>query len=92
MYIVTVFLVLWYAYILYALAFIKLTDFSFRPKTEDAWVFAKPNAIQAVGVMSFGECMVSKALSQYGVIYTMKKCSISYLCLENRCPKFYTSY
>ncbi|XP_058571089.1 putative sodium-coupled neutral amino acid transporter 11 isoform X2 [Neofelis nebulosa] len=23
------------------------------PKTEDAWVFAKPNAIQAVGVMSF---------------------------------------
>ncbi|XP_073865460.1 putative sodium-coupled neutral amino acid transporter 11 isoform X11 [Macaca fascicularis] len=24
------------------------------PKTEDAWVFAKPNAIQAVGVMSFG--------------------------------------
>ncbi|XP_054978300.1 putative sodium-coupled neutral amino acid transporter 11 isoform X1 [Sorex araneus] len=24
-----------------------------RPKTEDAWVFAKPNAIQAVGVMSF---------------------------------------
>uniref|UniRef100_A0A2K5ZPL5 Putative sodium-coupled neutral amino acid transporter 11 n=1 Tax=Mandrillus leucophaeus TaxID=9568 RepID=A0A2K5ZPL5_MANLE len=31
----------------------KLTDFSSRPKTEDAWVFAKPNAIQAVGVMSF---------------------------------------
>ncbi|XP_021779371.2 putative sodium-coupled neutral amino acid transporter 11 isoform X6 [Papio anubis] len=25
------------------------------PKTEDAWVFAKPNAIQAVGVMSFGD-------------------------------------
>ncbi|XP_021121114.1 putative sodium-coupled neutral amino acid transporter 11 isoform X3 [Heterocephalus glaber] len=24
-----------------------------KPKTEDAWVFAKPNAIQAVGVMSF---------------------------------------
>ncbi|ELK28167.1 Putative sodium-coupled neutral amino acid transporter 11 [Myotis davidii] len=24
-----------------------------QPKTEDAWVFAKPNAIQAVGVMSF---------------------------------------
>ncbi|CAK7307886.1 Putative sodium-coupled neutral amino acid transporter 11 [Vulpes lagopus] len=24
-----------------------------RPKTEDAWVFAKPNAIQALGVMSF---------------------------------------
>ncbi|XP_005393360.1 PREDICTED: putative sodium-coupled neutral amino acid transporter 11 isoform X2 [Chinchilla lanigera] len=24
-------------------------------KTEDAWVFAKPNAIQAVGVMSFGD-------------------------------------
>ncbi|XP_047401484.1 putative sodium-coupled neutral amino acid transporter 11 isoform X2 [Sciurus carolinensis] len=23
------------------------------PKTEDAWVFAKPNAIQAIGVMSF---------------------------------------
>uniref|UniRef100_A0A452EJW1 Putative sodium-coupled neutral amino acid transporter 11 n=1 Tax=Capra hircus TaxID=9925 RepID=A0A452EJW1_CAPHI len=23
------------------------------PKTEDAWIFAKPNAIQAVGVMSF---------------------------------------
>ncbi|KAF3824421.1 hypothetical protein GH733_008706, partial [Mirounga leonina] len=23
------------------------------PKTEDAWVFAKPNAIQALGVMSF---------------------------------------
>ncbi|XP_011846402.1 PREDICTED: putative sodium-coupled neutral amino acid transporter 11 [Mandrillus leucophaeus] len=26
---------------------------AFLPKTEDAWVFAKPNAIQAVGVMSF---------------------------------------
>ncbi|XP_033612288.1 putative sodium-coupled neutral amino acid transporter 11 isoform X1 [Fukomys damarensis] len=25
------------------------------PKTEDAWVFAKPNAIQAIGVMSFGD-------------------------------------
>ncbi|XP_044790472.2 putative sodium-coupled neutral amino acid transporter 11 isoform X3 [Bubalus bubalis] len=25
------------------------------PKTEDAWIFAKPNAIQAVGVMSFGD-------------------------------------
>ncbi|XP_029788854.1 putative sodium-coupled neutral amino acid transporter 11 isoform X1 [Suricata suricatta] len=25
----------------------------YLPKTEDAWVFAKPNAIQAVGVMSF---------------------------------------
>ncbi|XP_027446007.1 putative sodium-coupled neutral amino acid transporter 11 isoform X2 [Zalophus californianus] len=25
------------------------------PKTEDAWVFAKPNAIQALGVMSFGD-------------------------------------
>ncbi|XP_045681459.1 putative sodium-coupled neutral amino acid transporter 11 isoform X3 [Phyllostomus hastatus] len=25
------------------------------PKSEDAWVFAKPNAIQAVGVMSFGD-------------------------------------
>uniref|UniRef100_A0AAA9T9N6 Putative sodium-coupled neutral amino acid transporter 11 n=2 Tax=Bos TaxID=9903 RepID=A0AAA9T9N6_BOVIN len=23
------------------------------PKTEDAWIFAKPNAVQAVGVMSF---------------------------------------
>nr|XP_010969751.1 PREDICTED: putative sodium-coupled neutral amino acid transporter 11 [Camelus bactrianus] len=23
------------------------------PKTEDAWIFAKPNAIQAIGVMSF---------------------------------------
>ncbi|XP_059783988.1 putative sodium-coupled neutral amino acid transporter 11 isoform X2 [Balaenoptera ricei] len=25
------------------------------PKTEDAWTFAKPSAIQAVGVMSFGD-------------------------------------
>ncbi|XP_061292484.1 putative sodium-coupled neutral amino acid transporter 11 isoform X3 [Bos javanicus] len=25
------------------------------PKTEDAWIFAKPNAVQAVGVMSFGD-------------------------------------
>ncbi|XP_019583049.2 putative sodium-coupled neutral amino acid transporter 11 isoform X3 [Rhinolophus sinicus] len=25
------------------------------PKTEDAWVFAKPSAIQAIGVMSFGD-------------------------------------
>ncbi|XP_044098170.1 putative sodium-coupled neutral amino acid transporter 11 isoform X2 [Neovison vison] len=25
------------------------------PKTEDAWVFAKPSAIQALGVMSFGD-------------------------------------
>ncbi|XP_008582017.1 PREDICTED: putative sodium-coupled neutral amino acid transporter 11 isoform X1 [Galeopterus variegatus] len=25
------------------------------PKTEDAWVFAKPSAIEAVGVMSFGD-------------------------------------
>ncbi|XP_045043376.2 putative sodium-coupled neutral amino acid transporter 11 isoform X1 [Desmodus rotundus] len=25
------------------------------PKSEDAWVFAKPSAIQAIGVMSFGD-------------------------------------
>lgn len=27
----------------------------FSPPTENAWAFAKINAIQAVGVMSFGE-------------------------------------
>nr|XP_012997788.1 putative sodium-coupled neutral amino acid transporter 11 [Cavia porcellus] len=31
----------------------KLGKSPLIPKTEDAWVFAKPNAIQAVGVMSF---------------------------------------
>ncbi|XP_053452878.1 putative sodium-coupled neutral amino acid transporter 11 [Nycticebus coucang] len=30
-----------------------LTLGPYVPKTEDAWVFAKPNAIQAIGVMSF---------------------------------------
>lgn len=54
-------------------AFIKSPDLSSRPKTEDAWVFAKPNAIQALGVMSFGEYMISQALSQYGAFCIMKK-------------------
>ncbi|ELK04654.1 Putative sodium-coupled neutral amino acid transporter 11 [Pteropus alecto] len=31
----------------------KLEFYDIEPKTDDAWVFAKPNAIQAVGVMSF---------------------------------------
>uniref|UniRef100_H0VLF7 Putative sodium-coupled neutral amino acid transporter 11 n=1 Tax=Cavia porcellus TaxID=10141 RepID=H0VLF7_CAVPO len=42
--------------IFYILTFIKKISKSPKisiPKTEDAWVFAKPNAIQAVGVMSF---------------------------------------
>lgn len=51
----------------------SIPDLSSRPKTEDAWVFAKSNAIQAVGVMSFGEYMVSKALSHYGDFCIMKK-------------------
>lgn len=38
----------------------QINWFSSRPKMEDAWVFAKPNAIQAVGVMSFGEYVASK--------------------------------
>lgn len=57
-------------------SFVKLPDLSSRPKTEDAWVFAKPSAIQALGVMSFGECMISQALSQYGIFGIMKKLHI----------------
>uniref|UniRef100_A0A8C8AAY4 Putative sodium-coupled neutral amino acid transporter 11 n=1 Tax=Otus sunia TaxID=257818 RepID=A0A8C8AAY4_9STRI len=31
------------------------TGILFRPKSENAWIFAKSNAVQAVGVMSFGD-------------------------------------
>ena len=87
-YSVTSFLVFLYAYACVCLIILQINRFSSRPKTEDAWIFAKPNAIQAVGVMSFGEYMVSKVLSQCGVFCTMKKCFASYLCLESRCLKF----
>lgn len=31
------------------------TNVCFSPKSENAWIFAKSNAVQAVGVMSFGK-------------------------------------
>ena len=45
-------------------------------------MFAKPSAIQAIGVMSFGEYTVSKALSQCGVFCSVRMCHVSYLCLR----------
>ncbi|XP_054826088.1 putative sodium-coupled neutral amino acid transporter 11 [Eublepharis macularius] len=40
--------------IILVIGIIRTVTFSSQiPQTEDAWVFAKPNAIQAIGVMSF---------------------------------------